>query len=148
MALPIASEVCATEPVDAEDPLFILYTSGSTGKPKGVLHTHGGYSVGISSSFHFTLDVKDDDIYWCAADPGWITCHSYIVYAPLIEGATSFIYEGAPNYPYPNRWWQMIERYKISILYTAPTAIRGLMRFGDACQTPRFVEPAPAGVSG
>jgi len=132
MALPIASEVCATEPVDAEDPLFILYTSGSTGKPKGVLHTHGGYSVGISSSFHFTLDVKDDDIYWCAADPGWITGHSYIVYAPLIEGATSFIYEGAPNYPYPNRWWQMIERYKISILYTAPTAIRGLMRFGDA----------------
>ncbi len=132
MALPIASERCETEVVDAEHPLFILYTSGSTGKPKGVMHTHGGYSVGIATTFHFTFDIKDHDIYWCAADPGWITGHSYIVYAPLIEGATSFIYEGAPNYPYPNRWWQIVERYKISILYTAPTAIRGLMRFGDA----------------
>jgi acetyl-CoA synthetase len=132
MALPIASERCETEVVDAEHPLFILYTSGSTGKPKGVLHTHGGYSVGIATTFHFTFDIKDHDIYWCAADPGWITGHSYIVYAPLIEGATSFMYEGAPNYPYPNRWWQIVERYKISILYTAPTAIRGLMRFGDA----------------
>ena len=132
MALPIASERCETEVVDAEHPLFILYTSGSTGKPKGVLHTHGGYSVGIATTFHFTFDIKDHDIYWCAADPGWITGHSYIVYAPLIEGATSFMYEGAPNYPYPNRWWSIVERYKISILYTAPTAIRGLMRFGDA----------------
>ncbi|MFM2032662.1 MAG: hypothetical protein RLZZ297_1427 [Chloroflexota bacterium] len=132
MALPVASERCETEVVDAEHPLFILYTSGSTGKPKGVLHTHGGYSVGISSTFHFTFDIKDHDIYWCAADPGWITGHSYIVYSPLIEGATSFMYEGAPNYPYPNRWWQIVERYKITILYTAPTAIRGLMRFGDA----------------
>ena len=132
MSLPIAGEVCATEVVDAEHPLFILYTSGSTGKPKGVLHTHGGYAVGTSATFHYTFDIKEEDIYWCAADPGWITGHSYIVYSPLMEGATSMIYEGAPNYPYPNRWWQIIERYKISILYTAPTAIRGLMRFGDA----------------
>ncbi len=132
MSLPIASEKCETEEVDAEHPLFILYTSGSTGKPKGVLHTHGGYAVGTSATFNFTFDIKEDDIYWCAADPGWITGHSYIVYAPLMEGATSMIYEGAPNYPYPNRWWQIVERYKISILYTAPTAIRGLMRFGDA----------------
>jgi acetyl-CoA synthetase len=132
MSLPIAGEVCPTEVVNAEHPLFILYTSGSTGKPKGVLHTHGGYAVGTSATFHFTFDIKEEDIYWCAADPGWITGHSYIVYSPLMEGATSMIYEGAPNYPYPNRWWQIIERYKVSILYTAPTAIRGLMRFGDA----------------
>jgi acetyl-CoA synthetase len=132
MSLPIASETCETEVVDAEHPLFILYTSGSTGKPKGVLHTHGGYAVHTSATYNFTFDIKEDDIYWCAADPGWITGHSYIVYAPLMEGATSMIYEGAPNYPYPNRWWQIVERYKVSILYTAPTAIRGLMRFGDA----------------
>jgi acetyl-CoA synthetase len=130
--LPIASQKCETVPCDAEDPLFILYTSGSTGKPKGVLHVHGGYAVGISATFHMTFDIKEEDRYWCAADPGWITGHSYIVYAPLIEGATSFMYEGAPNYPYPNRWWQCVEKYGINILYTAPTAIRSLMRFGDA----------------
>jgi len=132
MNLPIASIKCDTEPMDAEDPLFILYTSGSTGKPKGVVHVHGGYMVGISATFHLTFDLKEEDRYWCAADPGWITGHSYIVYAPFIEGATSFMYEGAANYPYPNRWWQCVERYGINILYTAPTAIRGLMRFGDA----------------
>ncbi len=132
MALPIASIKCETVPVDAEHPLFILYTSGSTGKPKGVQHVHGGYQVGISATFHLTFDIKEEDRYWCAADPGWITGHSYIVYGPLIEGATSFMYEGAPNYPYPNRWWACVERYGINILYTAPTAIRGLMRFGDA----------------
>ncbi len=132
MSLPIAGIKCDTVPVEADDPLFILYTSGSTGKPKGVVHVHGGYMVGISATFHLTFDIKEEDRYWCAADPGWITGHSYIVYAPLIEGATSFMYEGAANYPYPNRWWQCIERFGINILYTAPTAIRGLMRFGDA----------------
>ncbi|MFN8527178.1 MAG: acetate--CoA ligase [Anaerolineae bacterium] len=130
--LPIASPICQTEEMDAEDPLFILYTSGTTGKPKGVLHTHGGYSVYTSTTLQMVFDIKDDDRYWCAADPGWITGHSYIVYAPLILGATNFIYEGAPNFPYPNRWWKLVEEYGITILYTAPTAIRGLMKFGDA----------------
>jgi len=132
MRLPIASPHAETEVMDAEDPLFILYTSGTTGTPKGVLHTHGGYQVYTSVTLKWVFDLKDDDRWWCAADPGWITGHSYIVYAPLILGATTFMYEGAPNYPYPDRWWKMIEKYGISVFYTAPTAIRGLMRFGDA----------------
>ena len=131
MGLPIASAKCDTEQMDAEDMLFILYTSGTTGRPKGVLHTHGGYSVYTSTTHSYVFDIKDDDRWWCAADPGWITGHSYIVYGPLINGTTIMMYEGAPNHPYPNRWWQMIEKYGITILYTSPTAIRGLMRFGD-----------------
>jgi acetyl-CoA synthetase len=132
MELPIAQPKAETEVMDAEDPLFILYTSGTTGRPKGLLHTHGGYQLFISSTLENVFDINPEDRWWCAADPGWITGHSYIVYGPLILGATSFMYEGAPNHPYPNRWWQLIEKYGITILYTAPTAIRGLMRFGDA----------------
>jgi acetyl-CoA synthetase len=132
MSLPIANSSCPAEETDAEDPLFLLYTSGTTGKPKAILHTHGGYMVGIYSTLKYVFDVHEDDRFWCAADPGWITGHSYIVYGPLLNGTTSFMYEGAPGYPFPNRWWQMIEKYGINILYTAPTAIRGFMRYGDA----------------
>jgi acetyl-CoA synthetase len=137
MNLPVArsnsgNSRCETEVMDAEDPLFMLYTSGTTGKPKAILHTHGGYMVGVATTLKFVFDMREEDRYWCTADPGWITGHSYIVYGPLLLGATSFMYEGAPTYPYPNRWWSMIEKYGITILYTAPTAIRGLMRFGDA----------------
>ena len=137
MNLPVARTTngqsrCETEVMDAEDPLFMLYTSGTTGKPKAILHTHGGYMVGVATTLKWVFDMNEEDRYWCTADPGWVTGHSYIVYGPLLLGATSFMYEGAPTYPYPNRWWSMIEKYGISILYTAPTAIRGLMRFGDA----------------
>jgi acetyl-CoA synthetase len=135
MSLPIAkstSDKCETEVMDAEDPLFLLYTSGTTGKPKAILHTHGGYQVGVATTLKYAFDLKPEDRWWCAADPGWITGHSYIVYGPLILGATSIMYEGAPTYPYPDRWWRIVERYGVNILYTAPTAIRGLMRFGDA----------------
>lgn len=132
MNLPIANNSDCLEIVDAEDPLFMLYTSGTTGKPKAIMHTHGGYMVGTYSTLKYVFDIHEEDRYWCAADPGWITGHSYIVYGPLLNGATSFMYEGAPTYPYPHRWWQMIEKYGINILYTAPTAIRGLMRYGDA----------------
>jgi acetyl-CoA synthetase len=126
-----ASPACETEVMDAEDPMFILYTSGSTGKPKAVVHTHGGYSVYTYTTLRYVFDVQDEDRWWCAADPGWITGHSYIVYAPLMAGATSIIYEGGPSYPAPDRWWSIVERYGVTILYTTPTAIRGLMRFGE-----------------
>jgi len=132
MSLPIADPRCPTEVLDSEDTLFMLYTSGTTGKPKAIVHTHGGYQVGVAASLKYVFDLKDEDRWWCAADPGWITGHSYIVYGPLLLGATGFIYEGAATYPYPDRWWQMVERYGINIFYTAPTAIRGLMRFGEA----------------
>lgn len=132
MEMPIASPNCEAEILDAEAPLFMLYTSGTTGKPKAILHTHGGYMVGTYTSLKYVFDIRDEDRYWCAADPGWVTGHSYIVYGPLLNGTTSMIYEGAPNFPYPDRWWSIIEKYGINILYTAPTAIRGLMRYGDA----------------
>jgi acetyl-CoA synthetase len=135
MSLPVARStgpVNETEVMDSEDPLFLLYTSGTTGKPKAIVHTHGGYQVGVATTLKYAFDMKPEDRWWCAADPGWITGHSYIVYGPLILGATSIMYEGAPTYPYPDRWWRIVERYGVTILYTAPTAIRGLMRFGDA----------------
>jgi acetyl-CoA synthetase len=131
-ALPIANGRCPTEVLDAEDPLYILYTSGSTGKPKAILHTHGGYMVGTYTTLKYVFDINDEDRFWCTADPGWVTGHSYLVYGPLLTGATVFMFEGGPSFPYPNRWWQLIERYGITVLYTAPTAIRGLMRFGEA----------------
>lgn len=131
-ALPIAGFKCDTEPMDADDILFLLYTSGSTGKPKALVHTHGGYSVYASTTHRMVFDLKPEDRYWCAADPGWITGHSYIVYGPLINGSTTMLYEGAPNHPYPDRWWKIIDKYGINILYTSPTAVRGLMRFGES----------------
>lgn len=132
VGLPIASYKCETESMDSDDMLFLLYTSGSTGKPKALVHTHGGYSVYTSTTHRMVFDIKPEDRYWCAADPGWITGHSYIVYGTLINGATIVMYEGAPTFPYPDRWWKMVDKYGVNILYTSPTAIRGLMRFGDS----------------
>jgi acetyl-CoA synthetase len=131
LALSVVGLKCETETMDAEDPLFLLFTSGTTGKPKGLIHTHGGYSVYTSSTLRQVFGLREEDRWWCAADIAWITGHSYIVYGPLINGATVMLYEGATNYPYPSRWWQMVEKYGINILYTFPTAIRRLMRYGD-----------------
>ena len=122
---------CDCEPVDAEHPLFVLYTSGSTGKPKGVLHTTGGYLLGAMMSTKWVFDLKEDDTYWCTADIGWITGHSYLVYGPLSNGATIVMYEGAPNWPHEGRFWEIIEKYRVSIFYTAPTAIRAFIKWGD-----------------
>ncbi len=125
------SDHCEPEAMDAEDPLFILYTSGSTGKPKGVLHTTGGYLVYASLTHQLVFDYHEEDIYWCSADVGWVTGHSYIVYGPLANGATSLFFEGVPNYPTPGRFWEVVDKHKVTIFYTSPTAIRSLMREGD-----------------
>ncbi|HET7512915.1 MAG TPA: acetate--CoA ligase, partial [Chthoniobacterales bacterium] len=122
---------CPAVALDSEHPLYILYTSGSTGKPKGILHTTGGYLVGIHASTKYVFDLREEDIYWCTADIGWVTGHSYVVYGPLAAGATTLMYEGAPNWPEPDRFWKIIEEYAVSILYTAPTAIRAFIRWGD-----------------
>jgi len=125
-----ADAECEPEPMDAEDPLYILYTSGSTGKPKGILHTTAGYLTQVSATHKLVFDLMDDDVYWCGADVGWVTGHSYIVYGPMVNGASSVMYEGAPNFPAEDRWWEIIERYRVSIFYTAPTAIRACMKWG------------------
>jgi len=131
MAGPGIGDLCPAEQMDAEDPLFILYTSGSTGKPKGVLHTVGGYMVFVYSTFKYIFDYKDKDVFFCTADIGWVTGHSYIVYGPLTNGATSIVFESVPTYPQPDRFWQIIEKFKVSIFYTAPTAIRAIAREGE-----------------
>jgi acetyl-CoA synthetase len=125
-------EACDPERMNAEDPLFILYTSGSTGKPKGVLHTTGGYLVYVSHTHECVFDLREDDVYWCTADIGWVTGHSYIVYGPLANGATALVFEGVPTHPDASRFWQVIDKHAVTIFYTAPTAIRALMREGDA----------------
>jgi acetyl-CoA synthetase len=122
---------CPAIPLDSEHPLFILYTSGSTGKPKGILHTTGGYMTGVAATTKYVFDLKEEDVYWCTADVGWITGHSYLVYGPLASGATCVLYEGAPNWPEPDRFWKIIEELGVTILYTAPTAIRAFMKWGD-----------------
>ena len=127
----IASDECPAEPVDSEHPLYLLYTSGTTGKPKGILHTTGGYAVATYITAKWVFDLKDEDVFWCTADIGWVTGHSYVVYGPLQNGATVLMYEGGPTYPQPDRFWEMIDRHKVTIFYTAPTAIRALMRLGE-----------------
>ena len=125
------TDICPAEELDSEHPLFILYTSGTTGKPKGILHTTGGYLTGTYITSKWVFDLRDEDTYWCTADIGWVTGHSYVVYGPLANGATVFMYEGAPNHPEPDRFWQIIERHKINIFYTAPTAIRAFIKWGE-----------------
>ena len=122
---------CPPEPMDSEDTLFLLYTSGSTGKPKGIRHTIGGYLVGAYLTTREVFDLRDDDLFWCTADVGWVTGHSYVIYGPLANGATVLMYEGAPNAPHPGRFWELVQKHRVSVLYTAPTAIRAFMRWGD-----------------
>jgi len=128
---PMVADYCEPEPMSAEDPLFILYTSGSTGRPKGVLHTSGGYLLQAAMTHEMVFDLRDDDVFWCTADVGWVTGHSYIVYGPLANGATSLMFEGVPNYPSNSRFWEVIDKHKVTIFYTAPTAIRALMQAGE-----------------
>ncbi len=128
--LEYVNAVCPAEKMDSEDPLFILYTSGSTGKPKGILHTTAGYLLGAKMTTKYVFDLRDTDVYWCTADIGWVTGHSYVVYGPLANGATSLMYEGAPNWPEPDRFWHVIEKFGVTVLYTAPTAIRAFMKWG------------------
>lgn len=130
-AMNSASDKCRADALDSEHPLFILYTSGTTGKPKGIVHTTGGYLTSVYLTTKWVFDLKDDDTYWCTADIGWVTGHSYVVYGPLSNGATTLMYEGAPNHPEPDRFWRIIDRHKVTIFYTAPTAIRAFVRWGD-----------------
>ena len=144
-----ASPDCPAEPLDSEHPLFVLYTSGSTAKPKGILHTTGGYLTGVSATHRLVFDLRpESDVYWCAADVGWVTGHSYIVYGPLCNGATSVMFEGAPDYPDKGIWWEIVERYGVSILYCAPTAIRACMKWGrsgpTAATSPRCACSGPS----
>src|SRR4030095_181024 len=127
-------DYCPAEKLDSEAPLFILYTSGSTGKPKGILHTTAGYLLGAKMTSKYVFDLQDTDVYWCTADIGWVTGHSYVVYGALANGATSLMYEGAPNFPEPDRFWRIVDKYEVTILYTAPTAIRAFMKWGAEWQ--------------
>ena len=142
-----ASADCPPEPMNAEDPLFILYTSGSTGKPKGVLHTTGGYLVYAALTHQYVFDYREGDIYWCTADVGWVTGHSYILYGPLANGATTLMFEGIPTYPSVSRFWEVVDKHQVNIFYTAPTAIRSLMQQGRRAGEEDLAQvAAPAGL--